>query len=365
MKKQFHRLYRPAYFQEVVGQDSHVKNIINHLKHAACPQAILFSGESGVGKTTLARLIAKYLNCENPNTEKIEPCNECSSCKDIVNENWLRDTYMIDCSSKRGVSQIDALKEDITSYPMHGKNKIFIFDEAHMLTQQAFNAFLTVLEEPPEFVFFFFCTTQKRKIMNTIRTRCIHFELNSIKDKDIAKGLFVILKKNNVQINRSIMATLNKIAGISFGSLREAINYLQQLYYNDALSLEKSAEYLPEFSQTTLGKCISWLFNKDPQILQYIDTLGKMKDMDAFFLQMKAVIKNTVLVKCGATPNVSQWIIDQATINSNKITNAELIYLSETFNLDITRFYNPKDIFFARIASFILGEHRNIDETNR
>src|SRR3972149_551396 len=159
------RKYRPQKFIDVVSQESIVKTIKNSIKHKKIAHAYLFSGTRGTGKTTLARLFAKALNCKNP-TEDMEPCNNCPSCLEIATSRSL-DVIEIDGASNRGIDDIRQINDTI-GYTPSSNYKIYIIDEVHMLTKEAFNALLKTLEEPPENIKFFFATTEPHKVLPTI-----------------------------------------------------------------------------------------------------------------------------------------------------------------------------------------------------
>ena len=167
------RKWRPQHFDEVIGQQPVVRTLQNGLKRNRVPHAMLFSGVRGVGKTTLARIMAKALNCQSEKEDR--PCNKCDSCREITNGSSL-DLHEIDGASNRGIQEIRELKENIRFFPTKSRYKIIIIDEVHMLTTEAFNALLKTLEEPPKHVFFMFATTELHKIPITILSRCQRYE---------------------------------------------------------------------------------------------------------------------------------------------------------------------------------------------
>ena len=165
----FARKYRPQLFKEVIHQDLAIGALMNALKNNRVGHAYIFFGPRGVGKTTIARLLAKRLNCESP--EDNEPCNKCKSCLEIIKGN-SNDVLEIDAASNRGIDNIRDLRENVKFSPMGGKYKIYIIDEVHMLTDQSSNALLKTLEEPPHHVVFILATTEYHKIPETILSRC-------------------------------------------------------------------------------------------------------------------------------------------------------------------------------------------------
>ncbi len=218
------RKYRPQTFSSVVGQEAIVTTLKNALKHNRLAHAYLFCGCRGTGKTTLARVFAKTLCCSNL-TEDLEPCNTCCSCLDIMAGRSL-DVLEIDGASNRGIDDIRQINETIGYAPASGKYKIYIIDEVHMLTKEAFNALLKTLEEPPEHVKFFFATTEPHKVLPTIISRCQRFDLNRITFEALKKKLSWIAQDLNVSCDDDVISF---IANLSEGSLRDAESLLDQV----------------------------------------------------------------------------------------------------------------------------------------
>ena len=218
------RKYRPRFFKDVVGQEHIVTTLKNSLEQNRVAHAYLFSGSRGTGKTTIARILAKSLNCANID-ENFEPCGKCSSCKEIHNGSSL-EVIEIDGASNRGIDDIRQINDNVKYTAGANKYKIYIIDEVHMLTKEAFNALLKTLEEPPEKVKFFLATTEPHKILPTITSRCQRYHLNRIGHNDIVETLESIAKDLNVKADDS---TLNMIARLSDGGLRDAESLLDQL----------------------------------------------------------------------------------------------------------------------------------------
>jgi DNA polymerase III subunit gamma/tau len=218
------RRYRPQTFRDVIGQEAIITTLKNALRFDRIAHAYLFSGSRGVGKTTVARLFAKALNCQNLSADH-EPCNQCPSCLEILSGQSL-DVIEIDGASNRGIDDIRQLNETIGYAPSHGKYKIYIIDEVHMLTKEAFNALLKTLEEPPERAKFFFATTEPHKVLPTIVSRCQRFDLQRLTEAEIAGKLLSIA--SDLQREASPEA-IHLISTFSEGSLRDAESLFDQI----------------------------------------------------------------------------------------------------------------------------------------
>lgn len=218
------RRFRPQIFSDVVGQDPIITTLKNGLKFQKIGSGYLFCGTRGTGKTTLARLFAKALNCENL-TSDYEPCNQCFSCQEIASGNSLN-VLEIDGASNRGIDDIRQINETVSFAPSKGKYKIYIIDEVHMLTKEAFNALLKTLEEPPSHVKFFFATTEAHKVLPTILSRCQRFDLRPISLPLIQDKLRSIVLTLNGTIEEGALELIAKHSG---GALRDAQSLLDRL----------------------------------------------------------------------------------------------------------------------------------------
>lgn len=218
------RKYRPASFETVVGQKSITSTLKNAIKNEQLAQAFLFCGPRGVGKTTCARILAKTINCTNL-TENFEACNECPSCKSF-NELTSFNIHELDAASNNSVDDIRSLVEQVRIPPQAGKYKVYIIDEVHMLSQQAFNAFLKTLEEPPAYAKFILATTEKHKIIPTILSRCQIFDFRRITVDDIAHHLAYVAGCENIRFEED---ALHMIAQKSDGALRDALSIFDQI----------------------------------------------------------------------------------------------------------------------------------------
>lgn len=240
------RKYRPATFDTVVGQSSITNTLKNAISSNHLAQAYLFTGPRGVGKTTTARIFAKTINCLNIDLENkpndIEPCNECESCQSF-STNSSFNIYELDAASNNSVDDIRQLVEQVRIPPQVGKYKVYIIDEVHMLSTQAFNAFLKTLEEPPAYVKFILATTERHKIIPTILSRCQVFNFSRITIKDMANHLRFVANSENVQAD---VDSLHLIAEKADGALRDALSIFDQLvsFTSGNLSYQKVVENL-------------------------------------------------------------------------------------------------------------------------
>jgi DNA polymerase-3 subunit gamma/tau len=243
------RKYRPQRFAEVVGQEAVVATLINAIRMKRAAHAYLFCGCRGTGKTTLARLFAKALNCRSLSKEG-EPCNACHSCKEIAGGHAM-DVLEIDGASHRGIEDIRQINETIGFTPANGKYKIYLIDEVHMLTKEAFNALLKTLEEPPGHAKFFFATTEPHKIPATILSRCQRFNLGRIALEKLCKKLAEIAADLELAIEQEALIT---IAELSEGSLRDAQSLFDQViaYQKTPITHEVVTEVLGLPSRETL-----------------------------------------------------------------------------------------------------------------
>jgi DNA polymerase III subunit gamma/tau len=235
------RKYRPQSFKEVLGQDAIVTTLKNAIKYHRLAHAYLFCGSRGTGKTTLARIFAKALNCQRP-TAELEPCNTCTSCKEITGGNSL-DVLEIDGASHRGIDDVRQINETVGYATTSGKYKIYIIDEVHMLTKEAFNALLKTLEEPPPKVKFFFATTEPHKVLPTILSRCQRFNLNRIPTNKINDKLRQITADLNIKVEEEALLLLSRRAD---GGLRDAESLLDQIlaFHEGAVTAATVAEVL-------------------------------------------------------------------------------------------------------------------------
>lgn len=274
-----YRKYRPFNFKNLVGQD-HIKNtLVNALKADNPAQAYLFCGPRGTGKTTTARLIAKAINCENLQ-EGYEPCNECPLCTSI-NDGSLIDLIEIDAASNRGIDEIRDLKEKINFAPSRAKSKVYIIDEVHMMTKEAFNALLKTLEEPPSYVYFVLATTEVHKIPETIISRCQRFDFKRIDEKTLMSRLGYISQLEGIKAEDKALEAITRHVE---GGLRDAIQLLEQLTIDERLSFDHVQDILGISDFETLDKLFEALIsnNTDAALKAVQDVHSQGYDLNQF-----------------------------------------------------------------------------------
>ena len=271
------RKFRPGRFDQLVGQDHVVRALTHALDNDRLHHAYLFTGTRGVGKTTIARILAKSLNCEQGVSSK--PCGECSICLE-VNENRFVDLIEVDAASRTRVDDTRDLLENAQYLPTRGRYKVYLIDEVHMLSASSFNALLKTLEEPPEHVKFLLATTDPKKVPVTVLSRCLQFQLKNISPERTAAYLSEILQEEGVSFETEALAEIGKAAR---GSMRDALSITDQAigYGQGQLSLESVVEMLGLVGRDEIGALISALQTGDAR--QTLDVVAELADRSVDF----------------------------------------------------------------------------------
>ena len=289
------RKYRPQQFDEIIGQEHVRTTLINAIKADRVAHAYIFSGPKGIGKTTIARILAKSLNCAHGPTPT--PCDKCTQCLEIIKGNNM-DVMEIDGASNRGIDQIRELRENIKFAASGSRFKIYIIDEVHMLTTEAFNALLKTLEEPPPHVKFFFATTEINKIPATIASRCQRFELHRIKNSQIIGRLRDISDKEKIKINPKTLETISRCAN---GSMRDAESILDKLiaYSGTVIEHQEALSILGIVDKEILFEISGAIAEGNiPQLLVITTKIFEQgKDLHQFLLDLASHFRNILLAK--------------------------------------------------------------------
>ena len=334
--KALYRTYRPQRFEDVIGQDVIVKTLQNAIANGKITHAYLFSGPRGTGKTTVARILAKALNCSYGTDN--EPCNECTSCKEIMEGN-NPDVIEIDAASNNGVDEIREIREKVKFLPGESKYKVYIIDEVHMLTTSAFNALLKTLEEPPKHVIFILATTEPQKVLPTILSRCQRYDFKSLTVNEIEESILKVAKEENVNISKEAVVA---IAESAEGGMRDALSYLDQ-----AISLSEDEVTVEDVNSVTgnlsydkiieLAKCF-----EDKRISEALKIVNELlnlgKEVNKIIVSMLQFYRDILLYKTVDTSEYSKYIFEKDSFKelASRIDEKRIFYyvevLSETQN---------------------------------
>ncbi len=286
------RKWRPKTFTEVVGQDHIVQALKNSLKNDMPHQAFLFTGTRGVGKTSLARILTKALNCEH--LKDGEPCNKCDSCLSI-NDGSSIDFQEIDAASRRGISETKELLETIPYLPSSSKFKVYLIDEVHMLTKESFNSLLKTLEEPPPHVIFMFATTEVSQIPATILSRCLQLNLNSVSTEDLMSQLANIFSKEKVKYEEGALQLISEAAN---GSIRDALTISEKIISFTEKDIRQASvrQILGIPDNEIIQEILINLKNNDPKkLFEVLANITKDTPIKNIFLEIMELIKNISL----------------------------------------------------------------------
>ncbi len=291
------RKWRPQIFEDLVGQQTATQTLQNAIASGRIAHAFLFSGPRGIGKTTSARILAKALNCQSSTAPVVRPCNECPSCIEIAASRSM-DVLEIDGASNRGIDEVRELRESAKYQPMRDRYRIYIIDEVHMLTTEAFNALLKILEEPPPHVYFIFATTEQRKVPATILSRCQVFDFKRIPDRILVQRLSQITKEEGIEISEQ---SLKMIANASEGGLRDALGTLDQIIaFSGSTIEEKDVELILGLVDTEvmieLGQAIA--AGNTAGVLDILERIAEYGiDYKTFYNELLSFYRNLFLIR--------------------------------------------------------------------
>lgn len=314
-----YRKWRPDEFEEVKGQEHVVTTLKNQIIHDRIGHAYLFCGTRGTGKTTVAKLFAKAVNCEHP-LEDGSPCNECATCKTISSGSSL-DVIEMDAASNNGVDNIRDIRENVQYSPTVGKFKVYIIDEAHMLSGGAFNALLKTLEEPPAYVIFILATTESHKIPITIRSRCQKYDFRRIGLEVIYNRLMELLQREGIEAEEKAIRYVAKVAD---GSMRDALSLLDQCisyYLGQTLTYEKVLEVLGAVDVEIFSELMSYVTAGDTSgALRIVDeVIWQGRELSQFVSDFTWYMRNLLLIKSSDAVN------DQLDISADNLDSMKQI----------------------------------------
>ena len=307
-----YRKYRPTNFEEVAGQKEIIKVLKNSIENNKVSHAYLFSGPRGTGKTTSAKIISKLVNCENLVDGKL--CGKCRSCLSVDNN----DIIEIDAASNNGVDEIREIRDNANLVPSNCKYKIYIIDEVHMLTTQAFNALLKTLEEPPKHIIFILATTEYYKIPLTVVSRCQRFQFNKLTESEIVSRLKYISGEEKIDITDEALCEISRIAD---GAMRDAINLLDQLnsYKNGSIDIDDVYNVCEIVSSKELVSFLSFIKNNDSKsIIEFIENINnKGYNLNKFIEEIIYFLKDSLVFN----------------FNGDSISSSKIDYIKEVNSL--------------------------------
>ena len=312
------RKYRPQTFADLVGQETTAQVLANAILLGRAPNGVIFSGVRGIGKTTIARLYAKALNCPN-RSENADPCGQCASCQAIANDTH-EDVFEIDGASHNGVDEVRSLQETITYAPQRSRYKVYIIDEVHMLSTSAFNALLKTLEEPPEHVVFVMATTELEKVPDTVIGRCQTFHLRKISLADMERRIRSVLEAEKIDYDPP---AVGHVCDQGQGSMRDALTFLEQAVAlgRGKLSLDAIQEGFGCLKESTIVELLKALIQR--QARRCMELIGEVDDagleMDELTTALAQMARNGFVVgELGRSddPNVRLLDLEESTFDA-------------------------------------------------
>lgn len=317
-----YRKWRPDTFEEVKGQEHIVTTLKNQLTHDRIGHAYLFCGTRGTGKTTVAKLFAKAVNCEHPKDGS--PCGECPSCKAIA-EGSSMNVIEIDAASNNGVDNIREIRDEVQYSPTEGRYKVYIIDEVHMLSIGAFNALLKTLEEPPSYVIFILATTEAHKIPITILSRCQRYDFRRISIETISHRLEDLMQREGQEVEKK---AIDYIAKTADGSMRDALSLLDQciaFYLGETLTYEKCLDVLGAVDLEVFVRLLRAVEEK--QVTQAVDFIDEIiwqgRELGQFVVDFTWFMRNLLLIK-SSPDGIAKLDFSQDTLDSMRVIAEEI-----------------------------------------
>ncbi|ATZ19106.1 DNA polymerase III subunits gamma and tau [Williamsoniiplasma somnilux] len=359
-KSSLYRIYRPSTFAEIAGHTNIVNILKTELKNNSFTHAFLFTGQRGTGKTSIARIFAKAVNCKNLNNA--DPCDNCESCI-TANEGKSPDIFEIDAASNNGVDEMRNVKSNVSTMPILGKYKVYIIDEVHMLSKGAFNALLKTLEEPPAHAIFILATTEYIKIPATIISRCQTFNFKKIDKLALENKLNMIAKKEGFSIDKE---TTEEIYFLSDGSLRDALNILEQLMIvnNEVITIESLKSIFYVATKKEKFSIIKNIINNETEkLINYFEIAENQgMDFDVFALSLIEMIKEIIEYKLTKQDKYLKLVtVDE--INELKCSVAEMFNIADNLSDAYSKSRGTNVNFHYILISLLKSLKSNFDDS--
>ena len=362
-----YRKFRPTSFSEMVGQEHITRTLKNQIMAGRVGHAYLFNGGRGTGKTSAAKVLARAINCLNP--QDGEPCNKCEICKEAINGS-LTDIVEMDAASNNSVEDIRQIREEVNFLPTKAKYRVYIIDEVHMLSTGAFNALLKTLEEPPEHVKFILATTEPQKLPATILSRCQRFDFKQISDEDIIKRLKIVCDEIQIEITNE---ALKVIAVLAEGGMRDALSILERCLQDGETKIDenkvKDLVGIPKLAY--INKIVSAILQENiNEALQTIEeVVNEGKDIQNFLWEIIKYVKDILIYKSSKSLNIySEAEITNIEKLANEVTKEKLlqiVYILSNLENDI-KYSSQKLILFQvgiiKLCSGQTGETKSTTE---